>query len=114
MNPNDFPNTTVYADLLTVLKERGYTDDQAAEIFAELVSQAEFEVMKELWDKLTPEQRQVVDDSPDDMDSLALADKLDLDPTEIDELRAQKTAKLISELPEQLDGDDDQATEETA
>jgi hypothetical protein len=114
MNPNDFPNTTVYADLLTVLKERGYTDDQAAEILAELISQAEFEVMKELWDKLTPEQRQIIDESPDDMDSLELGEKLDLDPTEIDELRAQKTAQLISALPEQLDTDDDQVTEENA
>lgn len=114
MNTNDFPNTTVYADLLTVLKERGFTDDQASEMLMELISQAEFEVMKELWDKLSPEQREIIDNSPDDMDSLELADKLDLDPTEIDELRAKKTAELISKLPEQLDSGDDQVTEETA
>lgn len=94
---------TVYHDLLTVLKERGYTDIEAAEIFAKLTAQAEMEVVEELLGKLNNDQLVALDVLPDNASASDIAQQLGLDGAEIDAIRAQKTAQLIEQMAPIID-----------
>lgn len=108
MNPQDLSNITVYDDFLTVLKERGYTDEEAGEMFVQLATQAEMEVTEELLSKLTDEQLALLDSMPDDAPSNEIAEKLGLDGEIVDKLRAEKTAKILSDMAPVIDSGDDQ------
>lgn len=98
MNPQDLSAITVYQDILTVLKERGYSDIEVTEIFAKLTAQAEMEVVEELIEKLTPEQLKVLDSMPDNVSASEIVQKLDIQGDIVDSIRAEKTAKLIEEV----------------
>lgn len=98
MNPQDLSAITVYQDIITVLKERGYSDIEVTEIFAKLTAQAEMEVVEELMEKLTPEQLKVLDSMPDNVSASEIVQKLDIQGDLVDSIRAEKTAKLIEEV----------------
>ena len=102
MNPQDIAGITVYNDLLTVLKERGLSDIEVTEIFAKLTAQAELEVVEEILEKLNSDQLKVLDDLAENASATEIAQKLNLDGTEIDVIRAEKTAKLIEEMAPKL------------
>lgn len=108
MDPKDLAGLTVYHDLLTVLKERGFSDAEAAEVFAKLTAQAEMEVVEEIMGGLNDEQMKVLDGLPDDAPADEIAEKLGLDGEEVDAIRAQKTAQLIEELVPEIDKEEDQ------
>lgn len=98
MNPQDLSAITVYQDIITVLKERGYSDIEVTEIFAKLTAQAEMEVVEELIEKLTPEQLKVLDSMPDNVSASEIVQKLDIQGDLVDSIRAEKTARLIEEV----------------
>lgn len=98
MNPQDLSAITVYSDILTVLKERGFSDIETTEIFAKLTAQAEMEVVEELMSKLTPEQLNILDSLPDNVSASDIVQKLGIDGDEVDAIRAEKTAKLLEEM----------------
>lgn len=102
MDSQDLTSLTVYHDLLTVLKERGLSDDETAEIFAKLTAQAEMEVTEELLGRLTADQIAVLDSLPDNASASEIVQKLNLDGDLVDTIRAEKTAKLISEMAPKL------------
>lgn len=106
MNPQDISALTVYNDLYTVLIEKGYTQEEATETFMKLTAQAEVEVVEELMDRLTVEQQQLLDSLPDNTPPDEVAAKLGLEGTEVDEIRARKTAELISKIASEIDKDD--------
>lgn len=98
MDIKDLSGLTVYQDLITVLKEKGYTDVQIAEIFAKVTAQVEVEVVEELMGKLADEQRQILASLPPDVSAYDAAEKLGLDGEEVDSIRAEKAAVVIAEL----------------
>lgn len=98
MDPKDLANITVYNDLLTVLKERGFSDAEASEIFLKLTAQAELEVTEEMMNRLSPEQQATLKSLPENIPALEIAEKLGLDSGEIDQIRAEKTAQLIEKM----------------
>lgn len=98
MNPQDLSSITVYSDVLTVLKERGFSDIEATEIFAKLTAQAEIEVVEELMGKLTQDQLTVLDSLSENASATEIVQKLGIAGDEIDAIRAEKTAKLIAEM----------------
>lgn len=98
MNTQDLSAITVYNDILTVLKERGFSDEESTEIFAKLTAQAEMEVVEDLMSKLTPEQLTILDSLPENVSATEIVQKLGIAGDEIDSIRAQKTAKLIEEM----------------
>lgn len=112
MNPNDLAAITVYSDLLTVLKERGYPDAEAYQMFLDLTAQAEMEVVEEMMLKLSDEQLAKLDSLPANATGSEIAELLALDAELVDRIRAEKTAKLISELAQVVDSDDDQIVTE--
>lgn len=103
MNTNDLSYLTIYHDLITVLKERGFSDAECVEIFLKLTAQAEMEVMEEVMKMLTEEQLQMLENLPPDTSSLELAQALKLNTEDIDIIRAEKTAKLIGQIIPSLD-----------
>ncbi len=98
MNPQDLSAITVYQDILTVLKERGYSDMEVTEMFVKLTAQAEMEVVEELMGKLTEDQLKVLDSMPDNVSASEIVQKLDIQGDVVDSIRAEKTAKLIEEI----------------
>lgn len=98
MDPKDVANLTVYSDLMTVLKERGFSDAQAAELLLKLTAQAEMEVTEEIMEKLSPEQKATLESLPADTPATEIAERLGLDADKIDAIRADKTAVLIEQL----------------
>lgn len=98
MNPQDLSAINVYNDILTVLKERGFSDIETTEIFAKLTAQAEMEVVEELMNNLTPEQLATLDSLPENASADDIVQKLGIQGDEVDAIRAQKTAKLIEEM----------------
>lgn len=114
MDPKDLAGLTVYSDLLTVLKEKGYSDEEATEIFMKLTAQAEVEVVEELLGKLSEEQLKTLDELPDNTPPEEIADKLGLDGEEVDEIRARKTAEIINDLVPLLDEGDEETEDEAA
>lgn len=108
MKPEDLAAITVYSDLMTVLKERGYSEAEATETFASLSAQAEMEVTEELISKMSDEQLASLDQMATTATGEEIAEKLGLDGEEIDAIRAEKVAKLLSELAPVVDAQDDQ------
>lgn len=102
MNPQDLSTINVYNDILIVLKERGLSDIETAEIFAKLTAQAEMEVVEELMNKLTPEQITLLDSLPENASAVEIVEKLGIEGDEVDAIRAEKTAKLIEDLAPKL------------
>lgn len=98
MNQQDLSSITVYNDLLNVLKEKGYTDAQLAEIFMKLTAQAEMEVVEEIMGKLTPGQLKMLDSLPAGASASDIIEKVGIDGAEVDAIRAEKTAQLIQEM----------------
>lgn len=98
MNQQDLSAITVYSDILTVLKERGFSDIETTEIFGKLTAQAEIEVVEELMSKLTPEQLNILDSLPDNISASDIVQKLGIEGDEVDAIRAEKTAKLLEEM----------------
>ncbi len=98
MNPQDLASISVYQDIITVLKERGYSDMEVTEMFAKLTAQAEMEVVEELMSKLTPEQVTILDSLPDNVSASEIVQKLGIEGEVVDTIRAEKTAKLIEEI----------------
>lgn len=98
MNPQDLSAVTVYSDLLTVLKERGFSDVETTEMFAKLTAQAEMEVVEELMSKLTAEQLSALDNLPENASAGDIVQKLGIAGDEVDSIRAKKTAQLIDEM----------------
>lgn len=103
MDSKDLSGLTVYNDILTILKEKGFSDAEAMEIFLKLTAQAEMEVTEEMMGKLTDDQRKILEELPDDVSSEEITEKLNLDGNEIDQIRAKKTAELIENLIPTLD-----------
>ncbi|MBI2590620.1 MAG: hypothetical protein HYW33_01935 [Candidatus Blackburnbacteria bacterium] len=108
MNQTDLAALTIYHDLLTTLRERGYTESEAAEIFANLTAQAEMEVVEELISKLTDEQLARLRDLPENATGEEIASQMEIGGEEVDAIRAQKVTKLLSELAPVVDANDDQ------
>ncbi len=98
MNPQDLSSVMVYQDIVTVLKERGYSDVEVAEIFAKLTAQAEMEVVEELIKGLTDDQLKLLDDLPEDVSATEIVQKLNIQGEEVDAIRADVTAKIIAEM----------------
>lgn len=98
MDTNNLTNITIYNDLMTVLKERGLSDAEAGEIILKLTAQAELETTEEMMNKLTNEQKTILESLPDDASASEIAEKLGLNANEIDEIRAEKTAQLIEKM----------------
>lgn len=108
MNPNDLASLTVYSDVLNILKERGYVDAEANQILLDLIAQAEMETTDELLSRLTDEQLAKLDELPDSMTPTEMAESLGLDGEEVDAIRAEKTARIISELAPVVDQGDEE------
>lgn len=102
MSDQDLVGLTVYQDLVTVLQEKGYSDAQITEIVMKLTSQAEMEVTEAVIAKLTDQQLKDLDELPDDASAYDVAKKLNLDGDEIEAIRAEKLAELISQMVEEL------------
>lgn len=98
MDSQDLSAITTYNDILTVLKEKGFSDTQATEMFAKLTAQAEMEVVEELLAKLTQEQLAMLDSLPDNASASDIVQKLGIEGEEVDAIRAKKTAELIEEM----------------
>lgn len=108
MNQIDLAALTIYHDLMTTLKERGYSDAESGEIFANLTAQAEMEVTEEIISKLTDEQLAKLRDLPESATGEEIASQMGIDGDEVDAIRAQKVAQLLSELAPVIDTGDDQ------
>src|SRR3989344_3024883 len=108
MNQVDLAALTIYHYLITTLRERGYTEAESAEIFANLTAQAEMEVVEELISKLTDEQLAKLRDLPENATGEEIASHMGIDGEEVDSVRAQKVTQLLSELAPVIDAGDDQ------
>ncbi|RJP47392.1 MAG: hypothetical protein C4584_00500 [Armatimonadetes bacterium] len=106
MDKQDTSNMTVYADLLTVLKNKGFTDAEIAEIFMKFTAQVELEVTEEMMERLTPEQQSALKNLPSDATGEDVVEKLGLDGDEINEIRAKKVAELIEKMIPYLNKED--------
>lgn len=98
MDIKDFTNLTVYTDLLAFLKERGFSDEERFEVLLKLTAEVEIEVTEELMKKLSKEQLQTLENLPVETPASEIAEKLGLDPNEIDAIRSEKTAQLIDKM----------------
>jgi FixJ family two-component response regulator len=112
MDSQNIANITIYADLLIVLKERGYSDVEANAMVLDIMTQAEMEVAEEMMSRLSDEELALLDSLPDDAPSNEIAEKLGLDGEKVDLIRAEKVAKIISELVPVIDQNDNQAAVE--
>lgn len=101
MDPKTLAGLTVYSDLLMILKDRGFSDTQAADLFLKITTQVEMEVIEEIMDNLTDEDLKMLDQLADDVKAEDIAEKLGLEQEYTDSLRAVKLAKVLEEvLPE--------------
>lgn len=103
MDTNDLSYFTIYHDLMTVLKERGFSNSESTEIFLKLTAQAEMEVVEEMMGRLSEKQLQILENFPENTSSLEIAKVLELNAEEIDLIRAENTAKLIEKIIPTLD-----------
>lgn len=110
MDPRDLAGLTVYSDLMTVLKDRGFSDAQAAEMFLKLTTQVEMEVVEEIMSDLSEEQLAKLDSLSEDLPADELAKDLGIDGEEVDAIRAEKLAQVLEEtLPAIESSDESQA-----
>lgn len=98
MDTKDLSGLTVYQDLITILKEKGFTDAQIAEIFAKVTAQVEMEVVEEMMGKLTEDQLKILDSLPDEASSYEIAEKVGINGEEADNIRAEKLARVLEEV----------------
>lgn len=108
MDPKNLIGLTVYNDLMTILQERGLSDAEATEALLKLTAQAEVEVTGEMMNKLSEEQLAILNSLPENTPATEIAEKLGLDGEEIDAIRAEKVAQLVSEMASEVDGGDEE------
>lgn len=97
MDPRDLAGLTVYSDLMTVLKDRGFSDAQAGEMFLKLTTQVEMEVVEEIMSDLSEEQLAKLDSLSEDLPAQEIAKELGIDGEEVDSIRAEKLAAVLEE-----------------
>lgn len=108
MNPKDLVGLTAYNDSMTILQERGLSNAEATEAILKLIAQAEVEVTEEMMSKLTPEKLETLRSLPDNTPATEIAEKLGLDGEEVDAIRAEKVAQLVSQMTSEIDEDDEE------
>ena len=113
MDPKDLVGITAYDDLMTILKERGFSDAETTEVVLKLTAQAEMEVVEEIISRLSEEQLALLDSLPEGTLADEIAQKLGIDGEEVDAIRAEKVAQLISELAPQIDQEDEEVETKT-
>ncbi len=94
-------NSTVYHNLTTLLKDQGFTEVQAAELFIKIVNQVELEVLEKIILDLPPEKTKILGTISKSAKVDEVAQKLELETEYVDKIRAEKLAKVLKEvLPE--------------
>jgi hypothetical protein len=109
MNENNTISPQVIEDFVAVLKARGVPDETIKEILFKVVAQVEVEVHQALYNKLSDEKRQQLQEMLDAKKTgQEIAMALGITEAEMDALETQKFAEVLQQLLPSIEENDQQ------
>ncbi len=90
---------TALSDLATVLKDKGLSSGEIADLLLKIVTEVEMELVEELMEKLPDEKKKLLDDLVAQNKSGAeIAEALDLDEAEMQEIEMRKFTEIVQKM----------------
>lgn len=95
---------TALSDLATLLKERGMTSGEAGELILKIITEVEMELVEELMEKLPADKQSLLEQmSSQNKSGAEIAEALDLNEEEMQEIEARKFVEIVQKMVPSLD-----------
>lgn len=90
---------TALSDLATVLKEKGFSSGEIAEILLKVITEVEMELVEELMGKLPEDKKKLLQEMVEQKKSGAeIAEALQLDEAEMQEIEMRNFAQIVQKM----------------
>lgn len=100
---NSILQVTALSDLATVLKDKGLSDAEIAEILLKVTTEVEMEVVEELMTTLSDDKKELLKNMVnEDKSGSEIAEALELNSSEMQEIETRKLATVLEKMAPSL------------